>query len=83
MAIKHVRPENEFLFNYRSACPRHTVTFELAISEDTKRHLFSLNDRVRKAGNEVTGIMQKRIDQMRRTKEHGDFAGTMPGRRSI
>ena len=70
MAIKHVRPENKFLFNYRSACPRHAVTFELVTSEDTKRHLFSLNDKVRKAGNEVTGIMQKRIDQMRRTKDH-------------
>ena len=70
MAFKHVNPENEYLSHYRAACPRHSATFELMISEDDKRHLFALNDRVRRAGNAVTGTMQKRIDQMRRTKAH-------------
>jgi len=70
MAFKHVNPENEYLARYRAACPRHSVTFELKISEDDKRHLFALNDRVRRAGNAVTGTMQKRIDQMRRTRAH-------------
>ncbi|MGN1022627.1 MAG: hypothetical protein ACI4OJ_03945, partial [Lachnospiraceae bacterium] len=47
---------------------RHAVTFELAVNEDTRRRLFALNDRVRKAGNEVIGTMRSRIGQMRRTK---------------
>jgi hypothetical protein len=32
MAFKHVNPENEYLARYRAACPRHSVTFELKIS---------------------------------------------------
>lgn len=70
MADRHVRPEEKFLLEYRKACPKHAVTFELLIHEDTKRHLFALNDRVRRIGNEVTIALQKRIDQMRRTKAY-------------
>jgi hypothetical protein len=42
MAYKHVNPENEYLFRYRAVCPRHAVTFELAVNEDTRRRLFAL-----------------------------------------
>ncbi len=62
--------EKGLLLSYRKACKKHTVTFELRIQEDTKRHLFALNDRVQRAGNEVSTTMQKRIDQMRRTKAY-------------
>ena len=62
--------DKELLLPYRKACKKHTVTFELGIQEDTKRHLFALNDRVQRAGNEVSTTLQKRIDQMRRTRAY-------------
>lgn len=65
-----VREENKTRAMYREACDRHVVSFELDIPEDEKRRLFALNECVRKAGNDVTGVMRKRIGQMKRTKAY-------------
>lgn len=61
---------DELRKQYRAACPRHVVTFEAVMDEDTKRHVFSYADSLRVLGNELTGIMNKRIEQMLRTKKY-------------
>lgn len=65
-----VREENKIRSRYREACERHVVSFELDIPEDEKRKLFALNELVRKAGNDITGAMKRRICQLQRTKTY-------------
>ena len=70
MAYKNYAPENEDRATYRAKCPRHVVEFELDATEDQKRRLFALNERVRKGSNDVVAEMRKRLEQMKRTKKY-------------
>lgn len=70
MSKGRVLEENKKRTRYRSLCPRHVVEFELDATEDEKRKLFALNERVRKGSNQVVGIMRKRLDQLTRTKKY-------------
>ena len=56
--------------NYREASPRHVVTFEADMDEDMKRHAFAYANDLRMLGNNAVGILNKRIDQLFRTKEY-------------
>jgi len=68
---KHTKTEYEKHRDmYRKACPRHVVRFEADLDEDGKRHVFSMANDARIAGNRVTGELRRRIGQMRRTKEY-------------
>lgn len=44
--------------------------FEAEIPEDDKRHLFHQTDLVRQCGNELLGIMKRRLEQLLRTKRY-------------
>lgn len=64
------KPENKDRAAYREESPKHVVEFELLADEDTKRHLFQLDNNLRKAGNDVAGPMSRQIGQMKRTKAY-------------
>ena len=68
--MARVLPENKKRSAYRKACPRHVVEFELAATEDQKRKLFWLNERVRRGSNDAIGEMRKHLEQMKRTKKY-------------
>ena len=70
MAYKNYAPENEDRTTYRAKCPRHVVEFELDATEDQKRGLFALNERIRKGSNDVVAEMRKHLEQMKRTKKY-------------
>lgn len=70
MPHNHCLPENQTRTLYRSACPRHVVTYELDMPEDDRRHMFRLNEAVRQAGNSMAGLLSRRIAQMKRTKAY-------------
>ena len=55
---------------YRDASPRHVVTFEADMDEDMKRHAFAYANDLRVLGNEAIGVLNKRIEQLFRTKEY-------------
>ncbi|GEM_PF-45390 len=69
-ARKPKTKEQEDLKNYRKACPRHVVTFEADMDEDAKRHAFSIASDLRMCGNEVAAKMNRRIDQLHRTRRY-------------
>ena len=58
------------LRDYHKASFRHVVVFEAEISEDDKRHLFCQADLLRQCGNELLGIMKRRLEQLLRTKRY-------------
>lgn len=55
---------------YRSAVGRHVLVIEADMSEDQKRLVFSLADRLRMAGNEAAAWLMKRYRQLERTKRY-------------
>lgn len=63
-------PENNPKAKYRAKCSCHVVTFEAAMDEDMKRHAFAYADDLRVLGNDAVYEMNKRIEQMMRTKEY-------------
>ncbi len=68
---KHVRTDYETArIKYRSACPRHVVTFETDMTEDQKRHVFAYSERLRIMGNNAVGVLKRRMEQLMRTKEY-------------
>ena len=58
------------LRDYHKASFRHVVVFEVEISEDDKRHLFCQVNLLRQCGNELLGIMKRRLEQLLRTKRY-------------
>ena len=59
------KPKTEYqkkLDTYRQLSSRHVLVLEADMSEDDKRTLFHEAELIRKAGNELTGIMKKRYD---------------------
>ena len=68
---KHVKTEYEKLRGtYRGLCPRHVVTFEAVMTEDQKRHCFSYANDLRMLGNETVARLNKRLEQLFRTKRY-------------
>lgn len=55
---------------YHKTSSRHVVVFEAEIPEDNKRHLFRQADLLRQCGNELLGIMKRRLEQLLRTKRY-------------
>lgn len=68
---KHVKTEyEEQLHEFHEKSKRHVLVLEVKLSHNDKTALFHMSDIVRKAGNDVTGIMKKRLDQLLRTKKY-------------
>lgn len=55
---------------YRQETARHVFVMEADLTQTDKVHIFGMAERARKAGNELTGIMQDRIVQMKRTRKY-------------
>ena len=69
--IRKRKPQNEYTQarnKHRKATDRHVLVLEADMNEDDKRHTFNLANRIRLVSNELTGAMQKRLDQMMRTR---------------
>lgn len=49
---------------------RHVLVTEADLTEDQKRHIFHDAELARKLGNQLTGIMKKRLEQLLRTKKY-------------
>ena len=62
-----IQPE---LKAYRRCSDRHVLVLETNLTYVEKCQIFHYADLVRKAGNELTGIMKKRYDQLVRTKRY-------------
>lgn len=62
-----IQPE---LKAYRGCSDRHVLVLETNLTYVEKCQIFHYADLVRKAGNELTGIMKKRYDQLVRTKRY-------------
>lgn len=54
----------------RKKSSRHVLVIEADMSEDEKRRIFSIADRLRLAGNELTALMRDSIIQLLRTKRY-------------
>ncbi len=70
---RNVIQKNEYSINrgkHRKTSNRHVLVLETDMSEDEKRHVFHLSENIRKASNQVVNTMNKRLDQMERTKAY-------------
>ena len=73
-----IQPE---LKAYRRCSDRHVLVLETNLTYVEKCQIFHYADLVRKAGNELTGIMKKRYDQLVRTKRYRKLKARPPLRR--
>lgn len=55
---------------FRKESPRHVLIIEADMSEEAKRGFFSIANRLRLAGNELTSLMSNNIIQLQRTKKY-------------
>lgn len=62
-----IQPE---LKAYRRCSDRYVFVLETNLTYVEKCQIFHYADLIRKAGNELTGIMKKRYDQLVRTKRY-------------
>lgn len=60
----------EAIARFRDASARHVLVMEAEAAEDDRRKLCAYSERLRLLSNEITGVMQKRISQMQRTKKY-------------
>ena len=60
----------KLLRNFHNNSYRHVLIIEAAIDHKDKCRLFHYSDLLRKAGNEFTALMKKRLDQLTRTKRY-------------
>ena len=60
----------EMLKAFRKRIERHVLVIEADMSEDEKRRIFNIADRLRLAGNELTALMRNNITQLLRTKRY-------------
>ena len=68
--MSHPDIYEHILASFRNASPMHTLILEADMPEEYKWILFHLSDLVRQAGNRLTAIMQKRLDQLTRQKRY-------------
>lgn len=62
--------EQKMISVYRKVSNRHTLVIELDLGQKDKAHMFGLAEKLRTLGNNLTSVMQKRLDQMFRTKAY-------------
>ena len=55
---------------FHRASDRHVLVIEACMSEEDKRRVFNISDRLRLAGNELTALMRNNIIQLQRTKKY-------------
>lgn len=62
--------EQKLLREYHDHSDRHVLVLEADLSEDQKRRVFAMANRLRLASNELVAILNKRYEQMIRTKQY-------------
>ena len=55
---------------YHKLFDRHILVVETDMSDSDVRKVVALSDKIRKAGNELVGLMKKKYDQLMRTKKY-------------
>lgn len=55
---------------YHKFSDRHILIVETDMSSSDVRKVVTLSDKIRKAGNELVGLMRKKYDQLMRTKKY-------------
>ena len=63
-------PLDDDMKSLRKKSSRHVLVIEADMSEDEKRRIFNIADRLRLAGNELTALMRNSIIQLLRTKRY-------------
>ena len=61
---------NKVLREFHKQSSRHVLIVEADISHVNKCAIFCYADLLRKAGNELTAVMKKKLDQLTRTKKY-------------
>ena len=61
---------NKLLKQYHKLSDRHILVAETDMSYSDVQKVVALSDKVRKAGNELVGLMRKNHDQLMRTKKY-------------
>lgn len=62
--------ENKILKQYHTLSDRHILVVETDMPDSVVRKVVHLSDKIRKAGNELVGLMRKKYDQLMRTKRY-------------
>lgn len=60
----------KFLKQFHKLSDRHILVVETDMSSSDIQRVVSLSDKIRKAGNELIGLMRKNYDQLMRTKRY-------------
>ena len=63
-------PLDDDMKSLRKKSSRHVLVIEADMSEDEKRRIFNIADRLRLAGNELTALMRNSIIQLLSTKSY-------------
>ena len=61
---------DKFLKQFHKLSDRHILVAETDMSYSDIQKIIKLSDRIRKAGNELVGLMKKNYDQLMRTKRY-------------
>ena len=61
---------NKLLKQYHKLSDRHILVVETDMSSSDIQTVIALCDRIRKAGNELVGLIRKKYDQLMRTKRY-------------
>lgn len=61
---------NKILKQFHKLSDRHILSVETDMSFSDIQKVVKLSDRIRKAGNELVGLMKKNYDQLMRTKRY-------------
>ena len=62
--------DNKLLKQYHKLSNRHMLVVETDMSSSDVQKVVILSNKIRKAGNELVGLMRKRYDQLMRTKKY-------------
>ncbi len=60
----------KILKQFHKLSNRHILVVETALSSSDIQKVVALSDKIRKAGNELVGLMRKNYDQLMRTKKY-------------
>ena len=61
---------SKILKQYHKLSDRHILVLETDMSYSDVQEVVSLSERIRKAGNELTGLILKKYNQLIRTKRY-------------
>lgn len=62
--------DNKLLKQYHKLSDRHILAIEADMSSFDIQKVVTLSNKIRKAGNELVGLMRKKYDQLMRTKKY-------------